>query len=340
MLRARPGEAEAVEGTAALMERQVRHLTRIVDDLLEVARLSRGRTALRRERLDLARLVRQSVEDRRGLLESAGLTLEVTVPGTPVWVQADPTRMNQVLGNLLDNAHKFTPSGGSVAVKLSAEADEAVLRISDTGIGIGPEMLPRVFEVFSQADRSLDRDRGGLGLGLSVARGLMEMHGGTIEAESEGIGRGATFTLRLPTVPEPAALGSQPFPAPGRGGSGLRVLVVEDNRDAAESLRMLLEVCGHEVSLAHSGPEGVTAARAIRPHVVLCDIGLPGMDGFAVAARLRKSAETSGARLIAVTGYGEEEDRRRAREAGFDAHLVKPVEPQLLLEHLTAQTAH
>ena len=329
------GESEVCERAREMMERQVQLLARIVDDLLDVAQINSGRVVLRSERLDLARVVRQSVEDRRSFLENAGLALELDLPQTPVWISGDALRLAQVLGNLLDNAGKFTPSGGRVSVRLATDdaTRTAAVTLIDTGVGIEAEVLPHIFDVFTQGRQSLDRSQGGLGLGLSVARGLLDLHGGAIQASSEGPGRGAAFTCELPWEAEPPAL-AEGGTLGTAGRQPLRVLVVEDNRDAAESLRMLLELFGYGVTLAHTGPDGVAAARALRPDVVLCDIGLPGMDGFTVADTLRKSPETATTRLIAVTGYGEEEDRRRALAAGFDVHLVKPVDPQTLLGYL------
>jgi len=243
--------------------------------------------------------------------------------------------LSQILGNLLDNAGKFTPPGGRVTVRLATEDSprKATLTLVDTGVGIEAEVLPHIFDVFTQARQSLDRSQGGLGLGLSVVKGLLELHGGSIQAFSEGLGKGAAFTCELPWEAElPALMEGATLASEAR--QPLRVLVVEDNRDAAESLRMLLELFGYGVTLAHTGPEGVAAAKAVLPDIVLCDIGLPGMDGFTVADTLRKTPETAAARLIAVTGYGEEEDRRRALAAGFDVHLVKPVDPQTLLGYL------
>jgi CheY-like chemotaxis protein len=253
-------------------------------------------------------------------------------------VRADATRLAQVIDNLLENARKFTDRGGEVRVRLwsDAELEQAVVSVRDTGVGIEPEMLRRLFDAFAQADRSLDRSRGGLGLGLALVRGLVELHGGAIEARSAGIGKGAEFIIRLPLEPEPAALTEQRSPA-GVGGAGLRVLIIEDNRDAAESLRDLLESYGYQVGVASTGPAGLDQARQTCPDVVLCDIGLPGMDGYAVAGALRQHEELSGTRLIALTGYGQEEDIRRSRAAGFDEHLVKPVDPERLLHEL--QTA-
>jgi CheY-like chemotaxis protein len=253
----------------------------------------------------------------------------------PVWVLGDPTRLAQVLGNLLDNAARFTDPGGRVTVRLAVEAGrgQAVLAVRDTGVGIEAGLLPHLFEVFTQADRSLERSRGGLGLGLALVKGLTELHGGEVQASSPGPGRGAEFVVRLPVQPEPAALSNIPA-APGRAPKRLRVLVVEDNQDSADMLQMLLGLFGHEVRVACTGPAGVQAAGEWGPDVVVCDIGLPGLDGYGVAGELRRNPATAKARLIAVTGYGQEEDRRRARQAGFDHHLTKPVNPDALLELL------
>lgn len=315
-----------------LIDRQVRHLSRLVDDLLDVSRISRGKIRLRRERIDLGRLVRTTAEDRCATLRQLGLTLELTVPECPVWVEGDATRLAQALGNLLDNSAKFTDAGGRVCVYLETDAEnqQAVVTVRDTGIGIEPEILTHIFDVFAQGDRSLERSRGGLGLGLALVKGLIEMHGGTASAASAGAGQGSTFALRLPALPEPPALSHVLTRPPPEGKAHLRVLVVDDNRDAAESLRLLLEMFGHQVQVAGTGPEGVELAHIWVPDVVLCDIGLPGLNGYEVADRLRGDPITAGARLIAVTGYGQEEDMRRSQRAGFDAHLVKPVDPETL----------
>ncbi|MGE5099735.1 MAG: response regulator [Deltaproteobacteria bacterium] len=321
--------------TREMLERQVHHMARIVDDLLDVSRITSGKLSIVRERLDLARLVRQAIEDRRGTLEAAGLKIDAEFPNEPLWVMGDPTRLTQSFDNLLDNARKFTTSGGVVSVRVGhdAETRRAIVVVRDTGIGIEPSLLPHVFDVFAQAEQSLDRTRGGLGLGLAVTKGLIELHGGTITASSAGKGRGAEFTIRIPSEVEPAVLASTLLDAPGTA-QPLRVLIVEDNVDAADILRTLLEYHGYTVSVAYTGPEGVTAAKSQRPDVVLCDIGLPGMDGYAVADALRQSPETGSVRLIAVTGYGREADKQRALASGFDLHLVKPVNAQQLLGHL------
>jgi PAS domain S-box-containing protein len=328
------------EAVHDIIERQVTHLVRLVDDLLDVSRITRGQVLLRKERLDLVPLVGAAAEDRRPLLEGTGLRLAMELPDHPLWVEGDPTRLAQVVGNLLHNAHKFTDAGGLVTVRLRADGDRGVLTVRDTGIGMEAEMLRRLFEPFSQADRSIDRSRGGLGLGLALVKGLAELHGGTVGADSDGPGHGSAFTVTLPLVPEPESEGTAPD-RPRRGKS-LRILIVEDNHDAAESLRLLLQMSGHEVEVAHTGAAALEAARKQRPDVVLCDIGLPGsLDGHAVARALRADPEQTAAVLIALSGYGQEEDQRQARQAGFDRHLTKPVDPLTLtrlLETLPVRT--
>jgi PAS domain S-box-containing protein len=331
LLQAAGADPNVVEQARRIMSRQVGHMARIIEDLVDVSRLLRGRVELRPERLDLGRFVRTALEDQRPALDRAGLSLDAELPELPVWVHADPTRLRQVLENLLQNAAKFTDRGGRVTVRVQADAGRqaAVLTVRDTGVGIEPALLPHLFDAFTQADRSLDRSKGGLGLGLSLVKGLVELHGGTVRAGSGGPGRGSEFVVCLPLQPEPAAVTAMPAP-PERPPRSLRVLVVEDNHDAAESLRMLLELYGYEVAVAHTGPEGVEAARQWRPDVVLCDIGLPELDGYGVVRELRRDPATAGARVIAVTGYGNDEDRLRSREAGFDAHLTKPADPVAL----------
>lgn len=337
ILRQPQTTAEAVEQTRAMMERQLRHVSHLVDDLLDVSRILRGKVQLRRERLDLGQLACTAAEDRRAVLSQAGLDLVLNIPQTPVWLMGDPTRLTQVLNNLLDNAVKFADGGRKVTVQVRADVadQQAILSVRDEGIGIDPELLPRLFSPFLQADRSLDRSRGGLGLGLALVKGLAELHGGSVEASSAGRGHGAEFIIRLPLEKEPPAL-SEPSSGPSTPGKRLRILVVEDNQDAANSLRLLLELVGHEVRVAYSGPDGVAAARQWRPDVVLCDIGLPGLDGYGVARELRLNPTTARVRLLALTGYGAEEDHRRSSAAGFDAHLVKPTDPKELMKLLAS----
>ncbi|HEX5759211.1 MAG TPA: MEDS domain-containing protein [Thermoanaerobaculia bacterium] len=308
-------------------ERQVRHQARLVDDLLEVQRVTRGEIELHCEGLELGELVRATVERLRPALEEGGVAVALELAEERLGVRGDPLRLAQAVENLMRNAGKFTPVGGRITVRVarSAGGRRAAVTVRDNGVGIGPELLPHVFEAFTQADHSLERAKGGLGVGLAVVKGLVELHGGEVQARSEGPGRGAQFTLLLPVEPS-APPGTAERPAP-QDRQARRVLVVEDNADAAATLRDFLVLSGHEVALAHSGSAGVEAARQFHPEVVLCDLGLPGMDGYAVAAALRRDPVTRGARLIAVTGYGRDEDRRRSKEAGFDLHLTKPVDP-------------
>jgi len=325
-------------------ERQVLHQALLVDDLLEASRVTRGEVELHCESLDLAELVKETVEGYRETLLHSGLTLDLELPDGPLPVQGDRLRLSQALANLLHNATKFTPPGGRVAVRIRlADPRRIELSVRDSGQGIAPEILPHVFEVFSQGDRSLDRARGGLGVGLAVVKGLVEMHGGEVRAASPGLGQGSEITLLLP-LDQGASLAAPqeeevPVVAQAPQAGHRRILVVEDNEDAAATMRDFLELSGHEVELASSGSDGIQAARDFHPEVVLCDLGLPGMDGYEVAAALRSDPETASARLIAVTGYGREEDRRKSKEAGFDIHLTKPVDPVQLRRLLQAEPA-
>jgi two-component system CheB/CheR fusion protein len=310
------------------IERQVFHLTHLVDDLLDIARVSRGKILLRRERLDLVETVRATVEDQRQDLEAAGLEVVLDLPGAPLQVEGDPTRISQMVSNVLNNAGKFTEPGGriTVAVREPAPGAAAVV-VRDTGIGMEPELLARAFEPFSQAERGPDRGRGGLGLGLALVKALIEMHGGAVDAASPGPGGGTEVTLRLPlAAAETSEETTMSDTGPG-GARARRCLIIEDNVDAAESLSLLLQLTGHEADVAFDGSAGVEKARSFRPEVVLCDIGLPGLlDGYGVARAFRADPELRSAFLIALTGYGQEEDRRRALEAGFDTHLTKPAD--------------
>jgi signal transduction histidine kinase len=330
LLSGEDDDPAASEWTRGVLERQARTMERLVDDLLDVSRIRSGKIDLRREWVDLARLVEHAVSDYGGAVAKAGLTLQRELPEGPVPVRGDPTRLAQMLGNLLKNASKFTDPGGRVTVRLARDEDGqgASISVRDTGIGIEPEMLPHIFETFAQAIGSVGRSQGGLGLGLALVKGLAELHGGRVGATSDGPGRGAEFTLWLPLThdaPPPSAAA----PPPGR--TAVRpwsILVIEDNRDAAGTMQRLLRRDGHEVEIADSGPAGLEAARARRPEVVLCDLGLPGMDGFAVARALRGDEATAAATLIAISGYGQEEDQQRCRDAGFDLHMTKPVNPR------------
>jgi PAS domain S-box-containing protein len=329
---------EAGEGTDAratsareIIGRQVAHLGRIVDDLLDVGRINTGKISIQHERLDLASLIRAVVDTVRGQFDAKGVHLEVTTPSTPLHVLGDPTRLSQVVLNLLANAQKYTPAGGHVRLELTRDGRFAQLCVADDGIGMPPELLPRIFDLFVQGERGLDRGEGGLGIGLTLVRRLVELQGGTVSASSKGIGHGSEFTVRLPTVPEKAgdaAEGGKTPPA--TAAVSRRVLVVDDNQDGAESLAVLLGFWGHDARVATDGPQALAAAAEHAPDVVLLDIGLPGMSGYAVAERLRGS----GALLIATTGYGRPEDAERAKQAGFAAHLVKPVDPERLKQIL------
>jgi signal transduction histidine kinase/CheY-like chemotaxis protein len=328
-------------------ERQVLHQAMLIDDLLEASRVTRGQVELQCEGLDLGELVRDTVTGYQESFAKAGRTLDLDLNGEPLLVRGDRLRLSQALSNLLDNAAKFTGPGGRISVRAArgAEGKRAEVTVRDNGAGIEPEELPYVFEVFTQGDHSLDRALGGLGVGLAVVKGLVEMHGGEVVARSEGPGKGSEFTFRLPL--EPAAVETRPaeeeVAVAAAAPSARKILVVEDNPDAAATMRDFLELSGHEVELAASGADGVAAARQFHPEVVLCDLGLPGMSGYEVAAELRRDPATRSAKLIAVTGYGREEDRRRSKEAGFDLHLTKPVDPaqlRALLQETPRNTTH
>ena len=330
--RAAPG-GEQARRALAVIDRQAAQLSHLVDDLLDVTRITRQKIQLRLEPLDLALVARKTLEDQRSLFEQAGVALELELPDGPVMVTADSSRLAQVLGNLLQNAVKFTPPGGvtRVTLELDAIARRAVLRVTDTGEGMSPELLARLFQPFSQADSSLDRSRGGLGLGLALVKGLVELHGGDVTAHSAGPGRGAELRVRLPLSTTEATVAT---PGAVSAVTRRRVLVIEDNVDAAQSLRDVLELAEHEVAVVHSGPDGLEKAREFRPDVVLCDIGLPGMDGYQVARAFRADEALKASRLVALSGYALPEDVQHALQAGFEAHLAKPPSLERLVELL------
>jgi PAS domain S-box-containing protein len=330
-LERRTGAEEAAARLRKIIHRQTQHLARLVDDLLDVARATAGKIPLDRQPIDLSEVASACV---RSLRESGRARRHrVTFRAESVVVSGDATRLAQIITNMLDNAVKFTPSGGSVDVDVWREGQDALLRVSDTGLGINPEMLPRVFELFAQAEQPMDRSVGGLGIGLTLSRRLVEMLGGTIAASSEGPGRGAQFTVRLPVEASGAA---PPVPVAPEPDRSRQILIVEDNEDARESLRLLLESLGHRVLEAGDGQHGVALALSHQPEVVLIDLGLPELDGYEVARVLRSSPFGKTAALIAVTGYGQADDRRRSKDAGFDAHLVKPVSLGVLASLLAA----
>jgi PAS domain S-box-containing protein len=337
ILRAAAPPDPRVGATLGMMERQLAHLVHLVDDLMDASRVSSGKVALRKERVELKVVVDAAVETTRSAVEAAGHELTVALPDGPLALDADPTRLVQVLTNLLNNAAKYTPPGGRIVVSVGRDAESAVVRVADTGVGIPADMLPKVFEMFTQVGASIDRSQGGLGIGLTLVKRLVEMHGGTVRADSPGPGRGTTFTVRLPLAAGPAAGEPRTAGVAGDGPAGPSpILVVDDNRDAAETLGMLLEMRGHEVRTAQDGPEALAVLGGFRPQLILLDLGLPGMSGYEVARRVRESAALRGVTLAALTGWGQEEDRRRTREAGFDHHLVKPVDPAAL-ERILAQ---
>jgi signal transduction histidine kinase/DNA-binding response OmpR family regulator len=331
-LRMREAADPAATPIHQMMDRQVDHLVRLVDDLLEVSRISRGTIELRRERVELATVVRNAVDTSNPLIHAAGHQLTVSVPREPLWLDGDPVRLAQILANLLNNAATYTEHGGRISVRAWREDAHALIAVRDNGTGIAAAALPRMFEMFHRGSTSSRRNPSGLGIGLSLARGLAEMHGGTITAKSEGPGHGSEFTVRLPLAT------SQPAPAADRGADDAlpprRILVVDDNRDAGDSLGLLLEVLGAEVRVARDGEEALEACSAYDPAVVLLDIGMPGMDGYEVARRIRARSPGPRPTIIALTGWGQEDDRREAREAGFDHHLVKPAELGVLKELL------
>lgn len=327
--RARP-PAEARSPERDVLRRQTRHMTRLVDDLLDVSRVTTGKIALQKQRVDLAETVRRGLEafaigDGRSARHRVSFRCE---EGAVFLVDGDPVRLEQILSNLLTNALKYTPSGGRIDVSLVAAEGSAVLTLEDDGVGVALDVLPRIFDLFTQAERSLDRADGGLGIGLTLVRALVELHGGTVELLSEGVGRGTTVRVRLPLAALVTADGSRRSdrPAPERASSvrAQRVLLVEDNDDVRETLSMLLEHLGYGVTVASDGPTAVAAAESARPDAAIVDIGLPGFDGYEVARRLRPSLPST--MLVALTGYGQPDDRRRSAEAGFHAHLTKPVD--------------
>jgi two-component system CheB/CheR fusion protein len=315
-----------------IIERQGRHMTRLIDDLLDVARISSGKILLRIEPLDLVALIRNVVDDHRADIESGGIAVDVELPSTPLFVNGDRARLAQIVDNLMHNAAKFTDVGGRMGVRMAADpaTNRVVLRVTDSGIGMDADTLSRLFQPFIQADRSLERSRGGLGLGLSVVKSMVELHEGTVTAESKGPGRGAEFTIRLPLIAPP--ISAQGVESATRRPKGpQKILVIEDNIDAAETLDTLLQLWGHKVVVANAGAEGVALAKDFQPDVVLCDIGLPGgLDGYAVARELRAQHDGGAPYLVALTGYGQDEDQRLAAAAGFDRHLVKPVDHDVL----------
>jgi len=328
-------QGESAEEARGIMERQLTQLVRLVDDLLDLSRITRGRIELRKERLDLSVAVNDALETCRPQIQERRHRLSVELPPAPVFVDADRVRLAQVFTNLLSNACKYTQPGGDLRVRASLEDGEAVVRVADGGIGIPAEVLPGIFEMFSQAVRSHAYTDGGLGIGIFLVRGLLEQHGGLIEAKSEGLGRGSEFTVRLPMARE-ATPGARKDGAPGKSPTvRRRVLVADDNRDSADSLATMLSLMGHEARAAYDGPDAIQEAASYRPDFIVLDVGMPTLDGYEAARRIRSQPWSNGVVLVALTGWGQEEDRARARNAGFDFHLTKPASPDALAKLLS-----
>jgi CheY-like chemotaxis protein/two-component sensor histidine kinase len=333
LLRHASGDPDVMADARTIMERQLGHMVRLVDDLLDISRATSGKLHLRKERVELATTVQSAVEETRRLIETSGHELTITLPPEPVFLDADPTRLAQIFSNLLNNAAKYMDQGGHIWLTAERWDGDISVSVRDTGIGIAAEHLPHIFEMFSQVTPALERSQGGLGIGLALVRGLVELHGGTIEARSSGPAMGSDFIVRLPIVDlpsvpqgqEPEGIADKSQAEPRR-----RILVVDDNADTANSLAMVLRRMGHDILTAHDGLEAVHAAAAFRPEVILLDIGLPKMNGYDVAKQIRQQPWDKKVAIIAVSGWGQEEDKRRALEAGFDHHLTKPVEPAAL----------
>ncbi len=336
VMRRSPNDGALTGRARVIMERQLHQLVRLTDDLLDVSRITRNRIELRRERIDLRTALTDAVDATQPLIDAAGHTLDLQLPSTPLWAYADVTRLAQAFGNLLNNAAKYTNRGGRIALRASVLDGHVTVTVTDTGIGIPPDLLPRIFDMFMQGEHSADRSRGGLGIGLSLAKRLIELHGGSIEVRSSN--QGTTFIARLPlaTGTEPAAEAARQ-PHQGRVPSR-RVLVAEDIPDAAEMLRLMLESMGHTVRVAADGVQAVSIAREFEPHVALLDLGMPRMDGFAAGREIRNILGNR-VLLVAVSGWGQAEDKRQARDAGFDHHLTKPADPDRLEELIAAAPA-
>jgi CheY-like chemotaxis protein/two-component sensor histidine kinase len=315
------------------MERQLGQMVRLVDDLMDVSRITRGNLELKKERVQLAAAVGSAVETSCPLIEQMGHELTIRLTKHPVVVNADPTRLAQVFANLLNNAAKYNDRGGHIWLTAERQGSDVVVSVKDTGIGIPPDQLTTIFDMFNQVDRSLEKAQDGLGIGLTFVRRLVEMHDGRVEARSEGIGRGAEFVVRLPVVVE-ASVPQREYEEPAAPKSSLRILIVDDNQDGADSLAMMLRIMKYDTATAYDGQEGVDVAERLRPDVVLLDIGLPKLNGYEACRRIRGQPWGKSMVLIALTGWGQDRDRRRSHEAGFDHHMVKPVDPDALMRLL------
>jgi CheY-like chemotaxis protein len=330
-----------VEQARALMDRQVSQIVRLVDDLLDVSRITGGRLQLRKKRVELADVLSAALETTRPLIEAQAHELDVVLPMGAIPLNADPTRLSQVFANLLNNAAKYTEKAGHIRLTAERRGDEAVVRVRDTGIGIPREQLSDIFNMFSQLAPALERSHGGLGIGLSLVKGLVSLHGGSIEAHSDGPGKGSEFIVRLPIATE--KITEEAVPQSGEGEqvevARFRLLIVDDLKDSADSLATLLKMMGHKVHTAYDGEDAVIAAEAFRPDVVLLDIGMPRMNGYDACRRIREQPWGMGMYLIALTGWGQETDRRRSEQAGFDHHMVKPVDQSEFMKLLASLPA-
>jgi signal transduction histidine kinase len=329
------GQDQSVGQARDTIERQFHQLVRLVDDLLDVGRITRDKLELRQQPTELESVIQQAVESCRSLADTGQHRLRIALPADPIWVHCDAVRLTQVFSNLLNNACKFTEPGGNINIVVERQNDQAVVTVSDTGIGIAPDQLQSIFEMFSQVDPSLERNRSGLGIGLTLVKRLVELHSGSIFAMSDGLDRGSAFTVRLPALTDASNEAPEKkhsaIPASSAATtSPKRILITDDNQDAANTMAMLLRLLGHEVEIAYDGPEAIQAAEKYGPEIMLLDIGLPGMNGYDVCRSIRQQPWGKSIRIVALTGWGQEEDRRNAREAGFDDHLVKPVDPQTL----------
>ncbi len=325
---------ESRDWAGLVVERQVKQLVHLIDDLLDVSRITSGKIRLRMEHVDAARILDNAIESARPLIDARNQTLNVVVECGGLPIHADPTRVEQIVLNLLSNAAKYTDTGGTILLTGGREGDRVAIRVKDNGMGIPPEKLPEMFRLFSQGDRTLARSEGGLGIGLTIVKKLTEMHGGSIESWSDGLGQGSEFTVRLPRDPDPIPTEARPMGHTARENGPVRVLVVDDSVDTARGVVRILKHLGNEVIAVHDGNAALVAARTLQPQYVLLDIGLPGMNGYEVAAHLREDDQLKDAVIIAISGYGQDEDRRRSRAAGIDHHLVKPVDFDALLAYM------
>jgi len=336
ILKSNNGSQTPTPEILPMMERQLTHMVRLVDDLMDVSRITRGRLELRKKRIEFSAVVKTALETSRPLIDASRHTLNVTIPAEPIVLDADLTRLSQVFSNLLNNAAKYTPDGGHIEFSAQRRGGEVLVSVKDSGTGIPPAMLSKVFEMFTQVDRTLERAQGGMGIGLSLVKRLVELHGGTVEARSAGTGQGSEFIVRLPVLESSTQVRVAGESGLQRAAAGRRILVVDDNQDAAETLSMMLSLMGNQVRVFHDGLAGVEAARESMPDVMLLDIGLPHVDGYEVCRRIRSLPGGEKPVIIACTGWGQDEDRRLSREAGFTTHIVKPVDPEAL-EKLIAE---